>query len=133
MLKLSSDAITSFSRRPLQFATTLGLVVATISAAVGIYSLTAWALGFTVPGWTSLMAVTGFFSSMQFLLLGVIGEYIGRLFEQSRDRPLFMEAERTGVPAGHPPGLPTAAGGPPAERLAHRLAETTPSQSPSEA
>jgi dolichol-phosphate mannosyltransferase len=129
MLKLSSDAITSFSRRPLQFATTLGLIVAAISAAVGTYSLTAWALGFTVPGWTSLMAVTGFFSSMQFLLLGVIGEYIGRLFEQSRDRPLFMEAERTSAPAG----LPTAAGGPPSERLAHRLAETTPSQSPSEA
>jgi dolichol-phosphate mannosyltransferase len=42
------------------------------------------------------MAVMGIFSALQFLMLGIIGEYIGRLYEQSRDRPLFMEAERAG-------------------------------------
>ena len=96
MLRLANDAITSFSRRPLQVATTTGLVVAAISLALGLFSILGWLLEITVPGWASLMAVMGIFSALQFLMLGIIGEYIGRLYEQSRDRPLFMEAERAG-------------------------------------
>lgn len=96
MIRLANDAITSFSRRPLQIATTTGLVVAAVSMLLTVFSIVGWIIGLTVPGWASLMAVLGVFSAMQFLMLGVIGEYIGRLYEQSRQRPLFMEAERTG-------------------------------------
>ncbi len=97
MLSLANDAITSFSRRPLQVATTTGLVVAVLSLLLGCFSLVGWAAGLTVPGWTSLMTVLGFFGALQFLMLGVIGEYIGRLYEQSRERPMFLEAERAGA------------------------------------
>jgi glycosyltransferase involved in cell wall biosynthesis len=96
MLSLANDAITSFSRRPLQVATTTGLIVALLSLLLGCFSLLGWVAGLTVPGWTSLMTVLGFFGALQFLMLGVIGEYIGRLYEQSRERPMFMEAGRAG-------------------------------------
>jgi dolichol-phosphate mannosyltransferase len=95
MLKLANDAMTSFSRRPLQIATTAGIVTAVISLAIGGVSILLWALGVTIPGWTSLMAVLGLFNAMQFMMLGIMGEYIGRLFAQSRARPLFMVAEST--------------------------------------
>ncbi len=96
MLRLANDAITAFSRRPLQIATTTGLIVAGISLLLGGFSILGWATGRNVPGWTSLMTVLGLFGALQFLMLGVIGEYIGRLYEQSLARPMFMEAERAG-------------------------------------
>jgi dolichol-phosphate mannosyltransferase len=96
MLRFASDAITGFSRRPLQVATAIGAVAALFSLCFGIYSLGGWMLGETVPGWTSLTAALGFLSALQFFMLGIIGEYLGRLYEESRGRPLFLEAERVG-------------------------------------
>ena len=55
-----------------------------------------WILSATVPGWTSLMAALGFLSALQFVMLGILGEYLGRLYEESRRRPLFLESERAG-------------------------------------
>ena len=49
-----------------------------------------WLLGHNLPGWTSLMAAVGLLGGMQFLMLGVIGAYLGRLYDQSKGRPLFM-------------------------------------------
>ena len=63
---------------------------------LGIYSVIAWLLGEAVPGWTSLMAAFGFVSGLQFFMLGVFGAYLGRLSEESRGRPLFLEADRAG-------------------------------------
>lgn len=97
MLPFAADAITGFSRRPLQVATGLGVLACFLSVLLAIYSVVGWARGVTVPGWTSLMSVIGFFSALQFLMLGVLGEYIGRLYEESRGRPLYLEATRTGV------------------------------------
>lgn len=96
MLRFSVDAITSFSRRPLQAATCVGIVAAIFSISLAFYSLVGWASGLNVPGWTSLMSAIGFFSSLQFLMLGVFGEYLGRLYEGSLGRPLFVEAGRVG-------------------------------------
>lgn len=96
MLSLASDAITGFSRRPLQIAMVTGLLAALFSMALALYSLIGWLLGATVVGWTSLMASIGFLSALQFLMLGIIGEYLGRLYEESRGRPLFLEASRVG-------------------------------------
>lgn len=96
MLILANDAMTSFSRRPLQVATTVGVAVAGVSIMLGCFSIFGWLAGITVPGWTSLMTVLGFFGALQFLMLGILGEYMGRLYEQSKGRPLYMEAERTG-------------------------------------
>ena len=97
MLRFASDAITGFSRRPLQLATATGLLAALFSLCFAAYSLFGWMLGVTVPGWSSLMAAIGFLSSLQFIMLGIIGEYLGRLYEQSRGRPLYLEDCRSGV------------------------------------
>ena len=63
-------------------------------AAVGfgffIYSIVGWLMHDAVPGWTSIMAATSLLGGMQFLMLGVIGAYLGRLYDQSKGRPLFL-------------------------------------------
>lgn len=96
MLYFANDAITGFSRRPLQIATAAGCLSALLSFGLGVYSVLRWAAGFTVPGWTSLMAAITFLSMLQFFLLGIMGAYLGRLYEESRARPLFLEAGRAG-------------------------------------
>jgi polyisoprenyl-phosphate glycosyltransferase len=101
MIRFASDAITSFSRRPLQLATGVGGFAALISLCFGLYSLIGWWSGYVVPGWSSLMAALGFVSALQFLILGVLGEYVGRLCEESRARPLYLEWERSGQGIRH--------------------------------
>jgi polyisoprenyl-phosphate glycosyltransferase len=107
MLRFASDAITGFSRRPLQVATATGILAALFSLCFGLYSVFGWAFGATVPGWTSLTAAIGFLSALQFVMLGIIGEYLGRLYEESRRRPLFLEAGRIGrgLAADEPPSV----------------------------
>ena len=103
MMRFASDAITGFSRRPLQIATGVGVAAGFFSLCLGFYSVLGWCLGRAVPGWASVMAAVGFLSALQFVMLGIIGEYLGRLYEESRSRPLFLEWERTGhgLAAGH--------------------------------
>ena len=96
MLRFASDAITAFSRRPLQLATGLGLLAGADSLCLGLYSIVGWAFGHVVPGWSSLMAAFGLVSALQFLMLGVFGAYLGRMSEESRARPLFLELQRSG-------------------------------------
>jgi hypothetical protein len=72
------------------------VLAALFSLCFGLYSVLGWAFGATVPGWTSLTAAIGFLSALQFVMLGIIGEYLGRLYEESRRRPLFLEAGRIG-------------------------------------
>ena len=100
MLWLAVDAITSFSRRPLALATYMGLVLMGVSAALVIWAVIAYLLGDTEKGWTSLMAVIGILFAAQFFVLGIIGEYVGRLFEANQRRPLFLIASSTGVGLG---------------------------------
>jgi dolichol-phosphate mannosyltransferase len=90
MLRFATDAITSFSIRPLRLAIAASIGTALFGLALIVYSLTSWAFGSTVVGWTSLMAAMAIFSSMQFLILGIFGEYLGRLYDQSKGRPLFI-------------------------------------------
>jgi glycosyltransferase involved in cell wall biosynthesis len=116
MIRFATDALTGFSRRPLALATHAGMVAGLCSLALGLWSLVGWILGLTLPGWTSLMAAFGLLTAMQLLFLGVLGEYVGRLYEQSQGRPLYLlgmtagrglpEAPATPVP--HPEQEPTA-------------------------
>jgi glycosyltransferase involved in cell wall biosynthesis len=90
MLRFAADAITAFSVVPLMASMTIGWVMAAVGFAFFVYSIVGWTFGHTLPGWTSLMAAVGLLGGMQFLMLGIIGAYLGRLYDQSKGRPLFM-------------------------------------------
>jgi dolichol-phosphate mannosyltransferase len=98
MVRFAADAITAFSVVPLMASMTIGWVMAAIGFAFFIYSIVGWLLGHTLPGWTSLMAAVGLLGGMQFLMLGIIGAYLGRLYDQSKGRPLFMIRDIVGGP-----------------------------------
>lgn len=90
MVRLAVDAVTSFSTRPLRIATWSGLIFAVVALGMLGYSLVQWARGAVVDGWTSLMAATSLFAGVQLLVLGILGEYLGRLVQESKNRPLFL-------------------------------------------
>jgi dolichol-phosphate mannosyltransferase len=75
---------------PLRLSVILGWVMAVIGFAAAINSIRGAMLGQTVPGWSSLMAAIGLLTGVQFLMLGIIGAYLGRLYDQSKGRPLFL-------------------------------------------
>ncbi|UYN93434.1 MAG: glycosyltransferase family 2 protein [Enhydrobacter sp.] len=100
MVRFAADAITAFSVVPLMASMTIGWVMAAVGFAFFVYSIVGWMLGYNLPGWTSLMAAMGLLGGMQFLMLGIIGAYLGRLYDQSKGRPLFMIREIVGGPGG---------------------------------
>jgi glycosyltransferase involved in cell wall biosynthesis len=119
MLRLSMDAITSFSTKPLKLAGFLGFGM---SAAGFIYLLVVLYLRLftdaTTPGWSSLVVISLLFHGITLSLLGVLGEYIGRIYEESKGRPLYVVSEVVGA-------------GSPAETAAERAAEFTAAGTPS--
>jgi glycosyltransferase involved in cell wall biosynthesis len=91
LVALAINGIISSSVKPLAFAAVLGVLALLLGTLLTAYALVSWiANGDTPQGWTSLMVVVVFMGGTQLLMLGIIGEYIGRLFEQSRGRPAFM-------------------------------------------
>jgi len=93
MLNLASNGITSFSIKPLRFALAGGLFFACLAFAYGIYAIAIVLLGMTVPGWASLIASIVFLSGIQLLVLGVIGEYIGKMYMELKQRPAYLIAK----------------------------------------
>lgn len=93
MLRLASDAITSFSIRPVRMGLVLSVVFILLALILMAKALFSYSIGEVVSGWTSLMITLLFLGSGQFLLLGLIGEYIGRTFEQVKNRPLYFLSE----------------------------------------
>lgn len=89
MIKFAIDAVTSFSIAPLRLASHLGVIAAVCSIAMIGVLVAAWASGDTVPGWTSIAALILFIGGIQLFMLGVIGEYLGRMYLESKRRPLF--------------------------------------------
>lgn len=90
MISFAFDAITGFSIRPLRLATMGGVLLAMPALLLLGYALYSWLVEDTVQGWTSLMAVVLILGSAQMLLIGVIGEYLGRLYMESKNRPLYI-------------------------------------------
>jgi dolichol-phosphate mannosyltransferase len=93
MLNLASNGITSFSVKPLRFALAVGLFFAALAFGYGIYAIAIVFMGMTVPGWASLIASIVFLSGIQLLVLGVIGEYIGKMYIQLKQRPAYLIAK----------------------------------------
>ncbi|MGN0482902.1 MAG: glycosyltransferase family 2 protein [Lachnospiraceae bacterium] len=95
MLALAFDGITSLSVKPIRLITGFGLVVAIISFIGVIWSVIAFLMGKTVPGWSSMICILCFLGGIQLLALGVIGEYIGKIYLETKQRPRYIISERT--------------------------------------
>ena len=101
MCRLALDALTGFSIAPLRLASYVGLTLSVLTVGLIIYAMVGWIEGRTVPGWTSLMIAVLVMGSVQMFVLGVIGEYIGRLYDQSKNRPLYIISEIAGSNIAH--------------------------------
>ncbi|MDB5700186.1 MAG: glycosyltransferase [Sphingomonadales bacterium] len=97
MLSLAFDAVTGFSTAPLRFASHAGLALTGFSLLIMAYIGVGWLTGTTVAGWTSLMLVVVGLGAVQMFVLGMIGEYLGRLYIESKKRPLYIVADVIGT------------------------------------
>jgi len=97
MLRLGTTGITSFSDRPLRIALRLGYVLALLSIAFGISALAAKLSGVAVPGWTSIAVVTSFVGAFQLILIGILGEYVARVYDEVKARPLYLVRALHGI------------------------------------
>jgi dolichol-phosphate mannosyltransferase len=94
-LRLASDIILSFSERPLKFAIGVGIIISTISIVAAVWIIyAAFTWGYSVTGWTSLIFSIFFFSGVILVFLGIIGIYLGRVFQEVKRRPLYVVSER---------------------------------------
>lgn len=95
MLRLAIDGITSLSVRPLKLITGLGLGVSAVSLVMILWSVIRFFLGKTVTGWSSIMCVILFLGGVQLLCVGVLGEYIGKIYAEVKHRPRYIVSETT--------------------------------------
>jgi dolichol-phosphate mannosyltransferase len=91
MLRFAVDGLLSFSTVPLRVTLASGFVIAGLAFAAGITAAVLKLVGaYTTPGWASLIVVLSFFSGVQLIVLGTIGLYVGRIYAQGKDRPLYL-------------------------------------------
>lgn len=90
MIRFAIDAITSFSIKPLRMATYLGVFSCLVSMISMIYIVINYFIGRSVEGWTSLALIVMVLGSLQLIMIGVIGEYLGRLYLEAKGRPLYV-------------------------------------------
>jgi len=96
MLKFATDGVLSFSTKPLQIATLIGIIISALGFVGIIYALIARLFGSGwVPGWTLLFIAVSFLGGVQLIFLGLIGEYIGRIYGESKKRPLYFLKKNT--------------------------------------
>ena len=90
---IRSPAMTAFSTKPLRLATRLSFVSLLMAALIGVYVVYSLIIYQTAPGWASVVLAISFFSGVQLLTLGILGEYIGRLYVEAKNRPLYFVSE----------------------------------------
>lgn len=95
MLALAFDGITSLSIKPIRMITGLGIAIAMLSFVGVIWSIVMAILGKTVAGWTSMVCIVSFIGGIQLICVGVIGEYIGKIYMEVKHRPRYIISERT--------------------------------------
>lgn len=105
MLMLAVDSITNFSAAPLRLATWFGASGILLCAALVVAGLVAYARGTVVPGWSSLFLAVLLLGAIQLLCLGLLGEYVGRLYTAVQNRPAYFIASDTDTQAPEPSGL----------------------------
>jgi dolichol-phosphate mannosyltransferase len=96
MLHLASNGITGFSSAPLKISFFMGLLATLIAFGVLVWSILERILSpaTTVPGWASLMTAIVFFGGVQLITIGILGEYIGRIYDEVKQRPLYIEDKK---------------------------------------
>lgn len=94
MMRLATDGITSFSVRSLQMITICGFMFFVISLIMFVYAVITYCRAGTVPGWTSIVAPIWLLGGVQLLALGIVGEYIGKIYVESKQRPRYEVEER---------------------------------------
>lgn len=97
MLGFALDGITSFSVRPLQLITWLGMLFMVIALGAIIYSLVAYFMGQAITGWTSLIISLWFIGGAILLACGIIGEYVGKIYTEVKRRPRYFIEQSVGV------------------------------------
>jgi glycosyltransferase involved in cell wall biosynthesis len=90
MIRFAFDAITGFSVKPLKIAIYIGTLIGVLAVLTLGYVFRSWVTGHVVAGWTSLMVVVLLIGAAQLFVLGIIGEYLGQIFLESKRRPLFI-------------------------------------------
>lgn len=90
MLEFALDGVTSFSVKPIRFITILGFLIFAASLVLIIYSIIVKAAGLAVPGWSALMCSIWFLGGLQILAIGIVGEYIGKMYMETKGRPKFI-------------------------------------------
>jgi polyisoprenyl-phosphate glycosyltransferase len=98
MLRFAADGIVSFSNAPLRLALGLGFLVSVASFVYGFVAILLKVTGaFTVPGWTTIILATSLLGGVQLIVLGVVGEYVGRTYLETKQRPLYIINRSTGL------------------------------------
>ena len=95
MISLAFDGITSLSVKPIRIITSLGIFVSFLSFLMIIWIIVSFFIGNTVQGWASTCALVSFIGGIQFVCTGVIGEYIGKIYLETKARPRYIISERT--------------------------------------
>ena len=95
MLALAFDGITSLSVKPIRIITGLGVSISMVAFLLIIYAIAAWMSGRAVAGWASTLIAVAFLGGIQLISLGVIGEYVGKIFLETKRRPHYIVSERT--------------------------------------
>ena len=95
MLGLAFDGITSLSVKPIHTVIGFGMIVSLLSFCMIIYVLVSFFMGSAVQGWASTCAIICFVSGVQLICLGVIGEYVGKIYMETKARPRYIISERT--------------------------------------
>jgi polyisoprenyl-phosphate glycosyltransferase len=106
MTRLAFDSVTSFTAQPLRIATWCGVIGSAVCLAAVLSAVIAQLAGHTVPGWASVFVAVLFLGAIQLLCLGLLGEYVGRLYAEAQRRPLYHVAHDTKPPATPPSGDP---------------------------
>jgi polyisoprenyl-phosphate glycosyltransferase len=101
MMRFALDAMTGFSSAPLKLASHAGLLLSAGSVLLVLYIAYAWASGRSIQGWTSLMLVVVILGAIQMFALALMGEYIGRLYNESKRRPLYIVQDIAGGDGQH--------------------------------
>lgn len=99
MLKFATDGILSFSAKPLKLVAQLGIVTIVVSLGILIYTLISKFTGHALmPGWASIMVAVTLLGGVQLISIGVVGAYVARIYEETRNRPLFLVDETCNLP-----------------------------------